>query len=379
MIYSKIDKRHPAYAIYLDMTKAFDFVDHNILLNKLETYGVRGMALNLLKSYLTDRTQITCTSKISAKDKREDVFLSSERNVRIGVPQGSVLGPLLFLIYVNDLPKATPNPMILYADDCTIICNSKDEIISSLESVTNWLSNNKLQLNVQKTNLMKFSQSQTLGETKITFQGTELSEVKSAKFLGLFLDCNIKWQTHLTFIRAKLLQFSYALRKLSQIVNQNAVIEAYHGYVASRLRYGIIFWGNAVNVASILIAQKKCIRGICKLRNRDSCRPFFRKLKLLTVISLYIFEIALHVRRNPQLFPRVLSARRHDYIVSKHNVKTTLVGNSVVGMSCKIYNHLPAQIRRCQERSMFKKMLFEFLVDKAYYSVREFLDSRLEY
>jgi exonuclease III len=373
IVYNRMDKRLPVHALYLDMTKAFDYVNHSILLRKLESYGVRGMPLVLLKSYLSGRMQVTYITKILSGTRLEKTFVSSPRTVTQGVPQGSVLGPLLFLVYINDLPMTIHNSMILFADDCTVICNSEDEIKSSIMSIIEWLTTNNLQINLKKTNVMNFGQRMVQQVNRIFYEGNEVTETKQVKFLGLYIDSDMKWQTHIDFVRKKILQFSYALRMLKKIVNQRAVIVAYHGFVASRLRYGIIFWGNAINIDRLFIAQKCCIRAICNLGRMDSCRPSFKSLKLMTLPSLYIYEVALYIKRNPHLFPKYTSLRRCDCLVARPNVKTALFGNGVFGMASKIYNRLPADIRKCDNFLTFKRRLFDYLTEKTFYSIKEYL------
>lgn len=163
-VLKNVDKRIPVSALYMDMSKAFDYVDHRILLDKLYRYGIRGNIYDLIKSYLSDRRQTTQISKICFKTKTEQIYSSDVREMRYGVPQGSVLGPLLFLIYINDMPDTIDHPMVLFADDSTVIFSRKNlksyeaDINKTLNTIIEWLTKNNLKINLNKTKLMTFQQ-----------------------------------------------------------------------------------------------------------------------------------------------------------------------------------------------------------------------------
>ena len=168
--------------------------------------------------------------------------MSNARYTSYGVPQGSVLGPLLFLVYINDMPKAINNPLILFADDSTIVFNNEQEIKNGLNEIIQWLQANNLIINLDKTKIMKFQQKEKNElESGFHCQDTEIGLTNEAKFLGLHIQSNLKWNAHLEHICSKLNTFSYALRKLTKQVNRETVIVSYHGQVAATLRYGIIF------------------------------------------------------------------------------------------------------------------------------------------
>ncbi|KAI5638092.1 reverse transcriptase (RNA-dependent DNA polymerase) domain-containing protein [Phthorimaea operculella] len=318
-IYVRMDNRLPVFALFMDMSKAFDHVDHKLLLKKLYTYGIRGNVYDLLKSYLSGRTQIVQIRKICTRSQTEVTYSSTKREINFGVPQGSVLGPLLFLIYINDIIRSTKEHMILFADDCTVIFNNENVIKQGLTQIINWLQYNNLKINLNKTKIMGFNQrNKSSIDAVIEHDGTRVGETDSTKFLGLNIDRNMRWNIQIENVCNKLSKFSYSLYMLSKVVNREAVLMAYHGTVAATLRYGILFWGNATGRENVLKAQKRCIRSICGLKCTDSCKPYFRKLKLLTVPSMYIFEAALFVRKNPRLFPNEKSARRRDQICHIH-------------------------------------------------------------
>lgn len=374
-IHTRMDNGLPVFAMYMDMTRAFDYVDHDILLDKLYSYGVRGNIHNMIKSYLKGRTQLTKINRINVKTRTEMEYNSDTKVTQYGVPQGSILGPLLFLIYINDMPKASHHSMVLYADDCTMTYIKENEINASLNSLIEWLEENNLKINLEKTKLMNFKLRKITSNIKVQYKGTYIGDTNTTKFLGIQIDEKISWKTQLESICTKLNTYAYTLYMLSKDVDRESVLQAYHGYVASTLRYGIIFWGNATNVSSVLRAQKRCIRAICQLKRTDSCKPYFKDLQLLTVPSLYIYETAVYVRMNPHLFIRNLKPRRYDHLCLKA-CKTTFMQKSIFVMAPKIYNTLPEVLRTEKNIRLFKKRLNKLLNNKMYYTVSEFLNDK---
>ena len=294
-----IDNKKYGCGIFIDLRKAFDTVNHKILLKKLEHYGIRDQAFDWFESYLSDRKQY--------------VFLNGEsseiKNTTCGVPQGSVLGPLLFLIYINDLPNISKVlDFYLFADDTNIYYEAESP--EKLESIINkelkqlhtWLIVNRLSLNIEKTNFVVFHPYNKPLRHKITLkiQKKAISEKNHVKYLGIMIDSGLIWQEHIDTITQKISRSIGLLYKIRAFINQKTIIMLYYSLIFSHLNYAIEIWGSAHNIYlnRILILQKRAVRMISYCDNRledfsfHPSDPLFYKLNIHKVQDVFILRIA---------------------------------------------------------------------------------------
>lgn len=380
-----IDIQMKTTVFFFDMSKAFDMVPHDLLLYKLEKYGIRGNTLNWLQSYLTNRQQ--CVEiEYTNDEKVKQQCRSYYRTNTFGVPQGSVLGPLLFIIFINDLPGIIKHKIILFADDISLIIKGNEktsaeheyEVNMAVKEVIKWLSKNNLSVNLNKTNYMHFNKGLNRNkEINIEYDGQLLNQANIVTFLGITIDENFNWKTHINNICCKLNKYVYVLFRLRKIASLESTLFAYYGYVESVLRYGVIVWGNSADINKAFLAQKKCIRAIAGVAPYISCKLLFQKFKILPLPCIYILEIVKFVKLNLSLFQKASdiyprNTRRGDRLVHGHVPRTKMYFNNCYGMCIKIYNKLPEAIK-CLPFRRFKKAVHELLLKECYYSVKEFL------
>ena len=268
----------------------------------MEFYGISGTAHKLLKSYLNNRYQRTVINDNMSKK------LSSEWElIKHGVPQGSVLGPLLFIVYINDLSLTISKlaNTILFADDTSIIISNsnqdefKTNINSVMNEIMNWFQINLLTLNCNKTHFIQFlTKNKKELQIQIMSPNSIISNINSTSFLGLTIDSTLTWKDHIINLTTKLNKASYAIRTIKPFMTINVIRTVYFSYFHSVMSYGIIFWGNSHLSTNIFRIQKRIIRIITNKGKRDSCRQLFKTLQILTVPSQYIFSLLVFVTKN---------------------------------------------------------------------------------
>ena len=250
-----MDKRNAGNACFIDLKKAFDTLDHNILLQKLEKYGFRGKILCLLTNYLENRQQYVEHNQIR----------SSTKELKTGVPQGSVLGPFLFLIYINDLPLVCEKSKIsLFADDTTVYnmgMNSEKEITEDVRKMRNWFDVNKLTLNVEKCQSISFGRAQPVSEEAF---GEKISCKSSCKYLGVLIDIKLNFKDHVDYVSKKLNKFCWLVFRIRHLYPLHCLLLFYKSYAKPLITYGLLNYGSTTktNLQPIENAQRRIIRAM---------------------------------------------------------------------------------------------------------------------
>ena len=280
--------------LFLDFSKAFDTVDHDILFSKLSAYGVNGTSLDWFKSYLFQRKQF-----VEYNGAKSDMDV-----IRCGVPQGSILGPLLFLIYINDLADVSNLLFaLMFADDSNMFLTGKDpEALISLMNeemikMVDWLNLNKLSLNLKKTHFMLFSRKNDNYKvtSKLLINNVVISQTEKTKFLGVIIDPHLTFQKHISYMKGKIARGIGCLRKSRPFVNEKTLKTLYNAMIYPHFTYCIEVWGNnySKHLEPLMKLQNWAIHLITRTRKYDHVTPLFKRLKLMTLEKIYPYYVLL--------------------------------------------------------------------------------------
>ena len=365
--------------IFCDPHKAFDCVNYDILLSKMEFYGIFGKVNNLIKSYLQDRYQRVLVDFDSKK------YCSKWESVTDGVPQGSILGSLLFLLYINEEPNVISdisNP-VLYAEDTSLIITNSDshmfekDINTTKLQLNRWFNSNLLLLKLEKTYFLQFLTKNTNAtDLHLPYENRKISSTHSTKFLRLVIDNNLSRHYHINQMIPKLNKAFYIIRSLKLLPSFESLKMVYFSTVHSIISYGIIFWGTATHSKIICKIQKRIIRIITNSDNKESCGDLFKKLYILPLQPQYIFSLLMFVVKNKDFFKmnsgvHSFNARfNHDLHIPIANLAVFQTGVCYSGI--KIYNHLPPTLKQLSDDiPKFKAALKTFIFTNSFYTLEE--------
>jgi len=310
--------------------------------------------------------------------------------IRQGVLQGSIFGPILFRIYINDLPNltSTGTEILLYADDTNIIVTSPNlvnfetKIDNIFGDINNWFKANQLTLNCNKTNYLQFNMKNSWDyEVKPNYQGNCIKNSTNTKFLGLTIDDSLSWKAQIDQIMSKLNTACFVILTIQAIVSLETIRMVYFAYIHSIISYGIILGGNQSYSDKIFKIQKRVIRIITSSRTRDSCRELFKKLEILHLYSQYIYSISIFVIKNKHLFytNNQIHSIHTRFKTNLHppTANLTKFQTGVYYLAIKIFNSLPYEIKDLANDILpFWNALKRFLLANSFYNSKGYFNYR---
>ena len=369
--HNSFDNDLTTIGVFLDLSKAFDTIDHTILLKKLSYYGIRGLALEWFRSYLSNRKQFVIY---------KDTF-SERMNLPCGVPQGSVLGPLLFIIYTNDLPNSLiHSKCILFADDTTIYYAAKNitdiysKLNTDLTELFEWFKANKLTLNISKTSYVTFSKS----TTSLNIGIEHITKVPHVKFLGVIIDERLEWKNHIDICKNKLSSCIYAINSFKNAMPTIQLKTLYYTLIHPYLTYGVLLWGGALkkHIHKLQVLQNKTVRKITNAKYNDPVKAIYNELGISTLDNLYKTELCklMYLNSNKALPKPILSLYTSNTEIHNHNTRhkrdahitsrrSQLVSRSFIHRSPEIWLHIPGNTKSSKTMNSFKNQIQRYLVN----------------
>lgn len=371
-VYDGLDEGYYVGAVFIDLTKAFDMVNHSRLLNFLENMGIRGISNLLLKSYLTNRIQCV---KINEK-------LSDELVIKTGVPQGSLLGPLLYLLYIMNIPKKNIiSNYNIYADDTNLIAKAKtmkdlEEVLNKdLKTLCNWLDYNELNINAKKTSYIIFkSKNKRYDNITLKVKDKIIERVDNVKYLGMIIDENLKWDKHVKKMKKKIIPICMAIKRAGGVPKHAAKL-VYNGYILSTIRYNICSWSHCSNfhVKAVGTVMNKALKILFKLSPRTSTKNLYKLSNMLDINQLIYFEKCKYIYNilNNNIKSKLILINReniHNHFTRNRKdieipkTRTAKNQRSLKYSAIKLFNSLPVEIKNSVNLQIFKSKLKKHIV-----------------
>lgn len=363
-ILRKLENGEYVVAVLIDLQKAFDTVDHRLLLQKLYNFGIQGPAFKLIESFLDNRLQYTCV----------DSCASSKETVKTGVPQGSVLGPLLYLLYVESLSIAgLKAEHFMFADDTMLLYSDNDQkklerlINNDLDRFYNWLCANKLSINEEKTNYLRFQQkNKKTAPLNLKINNKPIYEVFTCKYLGLNIDAKLSWDKHIDAISKKLRGLIGATRNFNSYLDSKSKNMLYFTHIQSVLSYLIAIWSNTsqANLNRVQRLQNKAVKFIYNLDFHTPSKDLYCGVNILPIKKLKQLECCklIYKIKNDLLKCNVdlkLNSSKHCYNtriasdIALHKARTNKGLIAPIQVGSKMYNELPKDIKNTQQYDLF--------------------------
>ena len=365
-VFNAIDNKLSVLSIFIDFSKAFDTVNHQILLSKMHHYGIRGQILSWFKEYLKDRQQY--------------VILNNEKSptttVTLGVPQGSILGPMLFLIYINDISNIfSQSKTILFADDMTMYLTgqSPEQLIqnanSELEKLYEWCLCNRLTINANKTNFMLFTINQSLNLPRLHINNQTISRTDTIKFLGVTYDDALKFKCHINDLTLKISRHIALLYQIKDFMPEDVIKSIYYAHIYPLLTYCNPIWSTtyATFLNPLKLQLKKIVRIVTNSNYLEHTNPLFKETKILKLEDITKLTIGTFMYKNRNTMQNLTPSHDHDtrhrdnLNIPQHRLTKFQHSTSYLGPV--IWNSLPLHIQDSPSITIFKSRLKRHILD----------------
>lgn len=367
-ITNNLDKNKKCIGVFLDLAKAFDTVNHEKLLDVLSHYGVRGTVSNVFRSYLTNRVQ-----HVRIMDNLSDPII-----IKMGVPQGTVLGPILFIIYINSLLGLKLSAKIVsYADDTVALFNgntwehTKENVIEGMEIIKKWLDKYQLSLNTEKTKYVAFSVNNhnrpEYNSIEINNLPHKIKEIGEIKYLGIIIDKHLKWTQHINYVTNRVRKLVYKFYQLKDILSKNILIMVYKAIVESLFRYGILVWGGlyTTSLKKLKVIQNSILKIMYNKKRHYPTKLLYKNNEILNVRSLYILNACIYIYKKDELKVHIDNQYKTRSVKEQHiqvpHSKKNINQRFITYLGPKFYNLLPMNVRLAKTVKGFAKLCKEYI------------------